>query len=104
MIYRNNTRTYDYVEIVSSTTQISAHISLATKELLERMVRTLGITRTHLIEQALLHHLRALNEIPQDAIVPARLVLTKDSAELVRDLLERPPEPTEDMQRLFDDR
>ncbi|MEE8468612.1 MAG: ribbon-helix-helix protein, CopG family [Planctomycetota bacterium] len=89
---------------MSSTTQISAHISLATKELLERMVRTLGITRTHLIEQALLHHLRALNELPQDAIVPARLVLTRDSAELVRDLLERPPDPTEDMQSLFDDR
>jgi len=95
---------YDNVEIMRSTTQISAHISLGTKESLERIVRSLGVTRTHLVEQALLHHFRALNELPASAIVPARLILSEASAEKVRDLVERPPEPTEDMQRLFDDR
>ncbi|MFT5475277.1 MAG: hypothetical protein ACI8Y8_000606 [Planctomycetota bacterium] len=95
---------YDNVEIMRSTTQISAHISLATKESLERIVRTLGVTRTHLVEQALLHHFRALDELPPAAIVPARVTLSKASAEQVRDLVERPPAATEDMQRLFDDR
>jgi predicted DNA-binding protein len=85
-------------------TQISAHISMSTKERLERLVRATGVTRTHLIEEALLHHLRALEELPADAIVPARLVLTRESAERVRDLTERPPAPTEAMKRLFDDR
>jgi len=89
---------------MASTTQISAHISIATKEQLERMVRALGITRTHLVEQALLHHLRALSEVPADAIVPARMLLDRASAERVRDLTQRPPEPTEEMRRLFDDR
>lgn len=89
---------------MASTTQISAHISIETKERLERLVRSLGVTRTHLVEQALLHHLRALSELPPDAIVPARMVLDRASAERVRDLTERPPEPTEEMRRLFDDR
>lgn len=97
-------RIYNNVDPMASTVQISAHISLETKERLERLVRSLGVTRTHFIEQALLHHARALQELPPEAIVPARLVLDEASAERVRDLTERPPEPTEEMKRLFDDR
>jgi len=89
---------------MASTTQISAHISKATKEQLERLVRATGMTRTHLIEQALLHHMRALTELPLDVLVPSRVVLTRESAELVRDLNEQPPEPTDAMRRLFEDR
>jgi predicted DNA-binding protein len=85
-------------------TQISAQISMETKERLERFVRSSGITRTHLIEQALLHHLRALEEVPLDFIVPARLVLDAESAVRVRDLNERPPAPTDALKQLFDDR
>ncbi len=87
-----------------TTTQISAHVSLATKERMERFVRATGVTRARLIEQALLHHLQALEELPQDAVVPARIVLTRESAERVRDLTSHPPAPTEAMRRLFDDR
>lgn len=89
---------------MADTTQISAHISPDTKERMERLVRSLGITRTHLVEQALLHHLRALTELPLDLIVPSRVVLSRESAERVRDLTERPPEPTDAMRRLFEDR
>lgn len=87
-----------------ATTQISAHISKAVKARLERYVRAHGVTRAHLIEQALLHHLQALEELPPDAIVPARIVLTRQSADHVRELVESPPEPTEAMKKLFDDR
>jgi predicted DNA-binding protein len=86
------------------TRQISAHVSEETKERLDRYVRRTGVTRAHVIEQALLHHLEALEELPLDAIVPARMVLDAESARRVRDLVERPPEPTEEMRRLFDDR
>lgn len=89
---------------MAESTQISAHISPETKERIERHVRATGETRAHLVEQALLHHLRALDELPGDAIVPARVVLTADSAKLVRKLNERPPKPTRAMKRLFDDR
>lgn len=89
---------------MAGTTQISAHISLGLKERVERYVRMSGVTRTHLIEQALAHHLQALEELPADAIVPTRLVLRRDSAERVRDLVSQPAEPTEAMRQLFDDR
>jgi hypothetical protein len=84
--------------------QISAHIPATVKERLERYVRAHGITRAALIEQALLHHLQALEELPSEVIVPARVVLSKKSARKVRELTSRPPAPTEAMQRLFDDR
>ena len=83
--------------------RISAQISMATKERLERCVLATGVTRTHLIEQALLRHLAALEELPMDVIVPTRIVLDCESAERVRDLTERPPAPTDAMKQLFDD-
>jgi predicted DNA-binding protein len=89
---------------MTSRVQVSAHISTSTKERMERMVRARGVTRAHLIEQALLHHLQALEELPSEIIVPARVVLTAESARRVRDLNAHPPQPTEAMRRLFDDR
>jgi predicted DNA-binding protein len=89
---------------IMKTTQISARVTLETKQRLERYVRATGVTRAHLIEQALLHHLQALEDLPADIIVPARVVLTRESAERVRDLISHPPAPTEAMKRLFDDR
>jgi hypothetical protein len=71
---------------------------------LERFVRRTGQTRARLIEDALLQHLQALEELPADVIVPARIVLGPESAKRVRDMLAHPLEPTEDMKRLFDDR
>ncbi len=87
-----------------STTQISAHISEKTKERLDRFVRRTGQTRARVIEEALLQHLQALEELPADVIVPARVVLSAESASLVRDSLTRPAKPTKDMKRLFVDR
>lgn len=86
------------------TTQVSAHIPEELKARIERYVRASGVTRSHLIEQALEHHLQALEELPLDIVVPARIVLSPESAENVRSLVESPPEPTEAMKRLFDDR
>jgi predicted DNA-binding protein len=83
---------------------VSAHISEETKARLERFVRRTGQTRARLIEDALLQHLQALEELPADAVVPARIVLSDESAERVREMIARPPKPTEDMKRLFDDR
>jgi hypothetical protein len=88
----------------ATTTQVSAHISMDTKEKLERHVRAAGVTRARLIEDALLHHLQALEELPLDVIVPARAVLSRESAKRVRDMTSHPPKPTRAMRRLFDDR
>ena len=62
---------------MTRSTQISAPISQETKDLLEKHVKATGIKKGHLIESALRYHLRALHELPADALVPARLVLTR---------------------------
>ena len=68
-------------------TQISAVVSETTKELLERHVRATGVKKGHLVEQALRHHLQALQELPADVIVHPKLVLTRKSGEaLLREI------------------
>lgn len=64
-------------------TQISALVSETTRELLERHVRATGVKKGHLVEQALRHHLQALQELPSDVIVHPKLVLTRKSGEVV---------------------
>lgn len=88
---------------MSNQTRISAHVSTVTKARLESLVRATGMTRAHLIEQALLHHLSALEELPLEASVPTRLVLDRESAQRVRELMERHPATTDDLKQLFDD-
>ena len=84
--------------------QISAFVDEAVKIRLDRYARAHGLSKAWLIEQALLHHLQALEELPEDARLPTRLVLEEQSALRVRDLLEHPPGPTDAMRRLFYDR
>lgn len=87
-----------------STTRLSARISEETKARLERYVRRTGQTRARVIEEALLQYLQTLERLPADVIVPARIVLSAESAERVREMITRPPKPTKEMKRLFDDR
>jgi hypothetical protein len=64
-------------------TQISALVSRTTSDLLERHVRATGVKKGHLVEQALRHHLRALQELPTDVVVHPKLVVTKASGEAI---------------------
>lgn len=90
--------------ITKTQTQISANIPISVKERMDRYVRATGTTKGHLIEQALHHHLVALSEIPESFMIPVHATLSAKSAERVKEIIERPPEPTEAMKRLFDDR
>jgi hypothetical protein len=82
-------------------TQISAYISEATKDKVERYVKAHGVKKGHLIEQALLHHLQALTEIPADVIIPPRIVLTAESFARVVESIRNPPKPTPAMKALM---
>lgn len=64
-------------------TQISALVSRTTSDLLERHVRATGVKKGHLVEQALRHHLRALQELPADVVVHPTLVVTRKSGEAI---------------------
>ena len=86
---------------MAKVTQISAPISAETKQMLERHVKATGVKKGHLIESALRYHLRALHELPADALVPARLVLTCRSFEQVVERLQSPGQPTPELRDLM---
>ncbi len=83
------------------TTQISAHISDETKVQLEAFVKSRGITRARLIEDALQHHLQALREIPDDLVVPSRLLISDVAMERLVKLIESDDQPTPALRELM---
>jgi hypothetical protein len=64
-------------------TQISAVVSRTTSELLERHVRATGVKKGHLVEQALRHHLQALQELPADVVAHPKIVVTRRSGDAI---------------------
>ena len=82
-------------------TQISAFIADSTKEMLEKYAEAHGLKKAHLLEEALLHHLQALRELPVDVIIPARLVVSRESGEAIVERVEKPRRPTKAMRELF---
>ena len=81
--------------------QISAYISNETKEKLEAYSKAYGVKKGYLIENALNHYLQALNEIPEEFIIPTTISISKKSYEKVIDLVERPPQPTKELRELM---
>jgi len=88
---------------MTMTTRISARISKETKAELEAYVRQKGVKKAFLIEEALRRHLRALREIPEDLMIPGRLVLTSKSMERVADRIECDETASEALKSLFRD-
>lgn len=84
-----------------ATTQVSAVISMETKRMLDAYVTAHGVKKGFLLERALLHHLEALREIPEDVVIPPRLTLTRASGERVLARLADPPAPTPAMVALM---
>jgi uncharacterized protein (DUF1778 family) len=82
-------------------TQISAYISQATKDQVERYADAHGVKKGHLVEEALLHHLQALRELPADIIISPRLELAAKSFEKVVALVKKPRKPTKTLRDLM---
>jgi hypothetical protein len=81
--------------------QISAFISDSTRQKLERYADAHGLKRGYLVEEALLHHLQALRDLPSDIVVPARLKVTSKSFETVAKLVRKPRKPTKALRDLM---
>ena len=82
-------------------TQISAYISEATKDKVERYAEAHGVKKGHLVEEALLHHLQALRELPANIVIPPRIIVTADSFEKVAELVKKPRKPTKALRDLM---
>lgn len=83
-------------------TQISAVVSSTTKALLEHHVRATGVKKAHLVEQALRHHLQALQELPADVVIHPKLVVTGKAGEALLKKI-RTGKPTAALKRLMRD-
>jgi hypothetical protein len=84
-----------------TTTQVSAYISEETKAEIEAYVKRRGVKKAYLIEQALQHHLQALREIPEDLIIPSRLVLPEEAMAEIAERIIQEDQPTEALKTLF---
>lgn len=81
--------------------QISAYISDATKREVERYAEAHGVKKGRLLEDALLHHLKALRELPPDIVIPPRLIVTTASFEEVSGLVREPRKPKKALRDLM---
>ncbi len=86
---------------MSDQSQISATISAATKDKLDRFTESRGLKKNFVVEQALLFFMAARRELPDEAFVPARIVLDDDGFDRVVRMLEEPPAPTEELRELM---
>lgn len=84
-----------------TTTQVSAYISEETKAEIEAYVKRRGVKKAYLIEEALQHHLQALREIPEDLVIPSRLVLTLEAMTQIAERIEGKGKPSEALKALF---
>ena len=87
--------------MTAATTQISANISRETKKLLDSYVRKRGVKKSFVIEQALRHHLLAVNEIPEEYIIPPVIRVSTESGRMIIKAIQDPPRPTRAMLELM---
>ena len=74
--------------------QITVTLSEFTLELIEKYIRQTGVTKSYIVEQALLHHLQALDELPAEYIVHPHLVVPRKTGEdLLQDAESAQPTP-----------
>lgn len=86
---------------MSDQSQISATISAATKERLDRFTQNRGLKKNFVVEQALLYYFEARSELPEEALIPTRIVLDDDEFDRVVELLNNPPAPTPALRELM---
>lgn len=84
--------------------QISATISAATKEKLDRFSESRGLRKNYIVEQALLYFMEAQQELPDEAFIPVRIVLDDAEFDRLARRLDRPPEPTDALRELMRER
>ncbi|MFZ0255115.1 MAG: hypothetical protein WAN46_05620 [Gammaproteobacteria bacterium] len=87
--------------MMSSQSQISATVSVATKEKLDRFTESHGLRKNFVVEQALLYFMEARRELPDEALVPARLVVEDQTFDRIVELVTSPPAPTPALRELM---
>jgi len=89
---------------MSAHSQVSATVSTATKERLDRFTERNGLKKNYVVEQALLLFMESRRDLPDEAFLPSRIVLDEAGFERVVALLEAPPAPTAALRELMNGR
>jgi uncharacterized protein (DUF1778 family) len=79
---------------VAQETQISASVSMTTREKLDRFTESRGLKKNFVVEQALLYFMESRRELPDEAFIPSKVVLEDAAFDRLTKLLKRPPKPT----------
>jgi len=74
--------------------RIWARVSASVKQLLDQFSAESGISKSRIVEDAVCLYVRARQELPASAIVPARLTLSERGAAAVEQSLVQPPQAT----------
>jgi len=85
-------------------TQISAVVSPATRILLEKRARATGVKKSYLIEQALLHHLQALDALPAEVIINPTIMVSRKSGQEILKRIAQAQRPTKQLRALMRNR
>lgn len=85
---------------MSAESQISATISAATKERLDRFTESHGLRKKYVVEQALLLFMQARTEFPDEALIPASLVLENEAFDRIVGAIASPADPTDALRAL----
>ena len=86
---------------MSAQSQISATISSATKDELDRFTESHGLKKNYVVEQALLFFIQARRELPDEALIPARIVLDDDAFDRIAAMVEQAPAPSRALRDLM---
>jgi uncharacterized protein (DUF1778 family) len=84
-----------------SQSQISATISVATKEKLDQFTESHGLKKNYVVEQALLYFMEARKNLPDEALVPVRIVLDDEAFDRLVEVVESPPPATAALRELM---
>lgn len=85
----------------TSNAQVSAIISAATKEKLDRFTEELGLKKNFVVEQALLFFMESRRELPDEALIPTRIVLDDAAFDRLVEHIEAAPAPTPALRELM---
>ncbi len=78
---------------MSADAQVSATISAATKERRDRFTERHRLKKDFVVEQALLYFMESRRELPDEALIPTRMVLDDASFDARVSRLEGPSAP-----------
>ena len=82
-------------------TQVSATVSAATKQKLDRFTEELGLKKNFVVEQALLYFMESRRELPDEAFIPTRIVLEDAAFDRLVARLGSPAVPTPALRKLM---